>query len=127
MVADSVVARVRVGVARLVGEQIDRSHSQKPSSTLGPGDVDRVANAPVSQPAGVAHVHAGLPGQIELASGGELGAQLGTLVAGSVEGELLHGHGIEDSAWKVRGGRSGVRFWYNRPSFYPESSSAATP
>lgn len=98
--ADGVVARVRVRVTGLVGVEVHRSHAQQPSSTLGPGDVDGVAHAPVLQPAGVAHVHAGLPRQVQLSGGGQPSAQLGALILGFVEGELVDGGGVEDSAWE---------------------------
>lgn len=88
--ADSLVARVRVGVSRLVGEQVDGSHSQEPPSTLRPGNVDGVAYAPVRQPASVTHVHAGLPGQVKLPGGSETGTEFGTLIYCFIEAKLLY-------------------------------------
>lgn len=104
--ADSIVARVWVGVSCLVGEQIDSSHSQEPPSTLGPGDIDRVAYTPVRQPASVTHIHASLPGQVKLSGGGEPGAEFGTLISRFIEGKLLYRNGVEDSAWEERGGET---------------------
>lgn len=97
MVADSIVARVWVRISCLIGEQVDSPHSQEAPSTLRPGDVDRVTYTPVRQPAGIANIHAGLPGKVQLSSGGESCSKLGTLIPGFIEGKLLHRRGIEDS------------------------------
>lgn len=101
--ADSIIARVWVGVSCLVGEQVNGSHSQEPPSTLRPGDVDGVTHTPVPQPASITHIHAGLPGQVKLSSGGEPSSKFSTLVTCFIEAELLYRHGVEDSAWKERG------------------------
>lgn len=95
---DGIVARVGVRESRLVGKQVDGSDSQEPTTTLRPGDVDGVPYASVCQPACITHVHAGLPGQVELSSSSQPGTQFGALVLGLIEGELLHRHGVEDSA-----------------------------
>lgn len=105
MEADGIVARVWVGISCLVGEQVDGSHSQEPPSTLRPGDVDGVAYTSVRQPASVTYIHASLPGQVKLSGGGKPSTEFGTLISGFIEGELLHRHGVEDSAWEERGGR----------------------
>jgi len=105
--ADSIVARVRVRVSGLVGEQVDGSHSQEPPSTLRPGDVDGVADTPVPQPAGVAHVHAILPGQVKLSGGGESGTEFSALTSCFVEGKLLDRHGVEDPSWEESGEQKG--------------------
>lgn len=90
MEADSIVTRARDGVACLVREQVDRSDSQEAASTLRPGNVDGVAYAPVAQPAGIAHVHAALPGQIKFSGGGKSGTQFTALILSFVESELLY-------------------------------------
>uniref|UniRef100_A0A3B4WQ68 Uncharacterized protein n=1 Tax=Seriola lalandi dorsalis TaxID=1841481 RepID=A0A3B4WQ68_SERLL len=65
------------------------SHSQKPSSTLRPGDVNRVAHTSVSQPASVTHIQSSLPGQVQFSGGGKPGAEFGTLISCFIERKLL--------------------------------------
>lgn len=98
--ADSVIARVWVRISGLVWEEVNSSHSQKPSSTLRPGDVDWVTNTPVPQPAGVTHVHASLPRQVQLPGGCQPRTELGALILCFVEGKFLNRRGVEDSAWE---------------------------
>lgn len=102
--ADGIVARVWVGVSCLVGEQVNGSHSQKPSTTLRSGDVDGVTNAPVRQPTSITHIHASLPGQVKFSSSGESGTKFCTLISCFVEAKLLHRHGVENSAWEETDG-----------------------
>lgn len=97
LVADGIVARVWVGVPCLVGKQVDCPHPQQATSTLWPGHTDGVTHTPVRQPAGAAHIHASLPGQVQLSSGGEPCSQLDTLISSFIEGKLLYGRGVKDS------------------------------
>ena len=69
MVAYGIIAGIRIRVSRLVGVQVDGPDPQQAPSTLGPGQVDGVADAAVPEPAGAAHVHAVLPGQVEFPCG----------------------------------------------------------
>ena len=78
--------------------QVDGPHSQEVAPAVRPGLGDGVSHAAVSQPAGAAHVHATLPGQVELARSGQPGAQPPALVGCLLEGELLRGCCIEDLA-----------------------------
>lgn len=64
-----------VGEASAVGVAVDGAYAGLVSTTVLPGNVDGVADAAVGQPAGVTLVEAGLPGQVELAHGGQLGSQ----------------------------------------------------
>lgn len=76
--------------------QIDGPHTEEVAPAVGPGLGDGVAHAAVSQPAGTAHVHAALPGQVQLARGGQPGAQPPALIGGLLEGELLWRRRIKD-------------------------------
>lgn len=76
--------------------QIDGPHTEEVAPAVGPGLGDGVAHAAVSQPAGAAHVHAALPGQVQLACGGQPGAQPPALIGGLLEGELLWRRRIKD-------------------------------
>lgn len=64
-----------VGEAGPIGVAVDRSHAGLVPSAVPPRDVDGVAHTAVSQPARVALVQTGLPGQVQLAHGGQLGSQ----------------------------------------------------
>lgn len=70
-VAEGIVAGFREWVSRLVGVEVNSPHPQQTSSTLWPANVNGVADAPVTQPAGVTHIHPALPGQVELTSSGQ--------------------------------------------------------
>lgn len=83
----------------LVGRvQVNGPHAHQVPSTIGPCSGNGVANAAVSQPARTAHVHAILPGQVQLARGGQAGSQAVAFVKSFLEGELLRGGGVEDFA-----------------------------
>ena len=99
-------------VSRLsVGVDVPGYHSHRPSSTLCPFNVYRVAGTLVSQPACLTHIHAVLPCQVQLSSCGQTATQFGTLVSSFVEGELFFRGGEKYPAW-VGGQRvgSGLHF-----------------
>lgn len=100
--ADGIIARIWVRISGLISEEVNSSHSQKPSSTLRPGDVDGVSYTPVPQPPSVTHIHASLPRQVELSGGRKPSTQFGALILCFVEGKFLDRCGIEDSAWEKR-------------------------
>ncbi len=64
-----------VGEAGTVGVVVDSPHPGLISAAVLPRDIDRVADAAVSQPAGVTLVQAGLPGEVELPDSCQLGSQ----------------------------------------------------
>lgn len=70
-----------VGEASAVGVRVDGAHAGLVPAAVLPRDVDGVADAAVSQPARVALVQAGLPGQVELTHCGQLGSK-GVAVCG---------------------------------------------
>lgn len=82
----------------MVGVQIDRSHTQEVAAAVGPSLGDGVAHAAVGQPASAAHVHPALPGQVELARGGQSRPQPPALIGCLLERELLRRGGIKDLA-----------------------------
>lgn len=79
IISTSVAVRVEqshgVGEARAVWVAVDGPHAGLVAAAVLSRDVDGVTDAAVSQPAGVALVQAGLPGEVELADGGQLGSQ----------------------------------------------------
>lgn len=70
------------GEACAVGVVVDSPHSRVISTTVFPWDVDRIADAAISQPARITLVQASLPGKVELPNCGQLGSQ-GLAVGGS--------------------------------------------
>lgn len=98
-VAEGVIAGLRKWVSRLICVQVYSSHPQESPSTLGPADVDGVADAPVPQPAGVADVHPTLPGQVELTSVGQLSSPFRARRQSLGEGELLSRRGVENTPY----------------------------
>lgn len=64
-----------VGEASAVGVAVDGAHAGLVAAAVLPGHVDGVADAAVGQPARVALVQAGLPGQVELTHSGQLGSK----------------------------------------------------
>lgn len=70
-----------VGEASAVGVTVHGAHARLVPATVLPRHVDGVADAAVSQPAGVALVQSGLPGQVELTHSGQLGSK-GVAVCG---------------------------------------------
>lgn len=76
--------------------EVHGPHPQQSPSTLRPGDIDGVADAPVPQPAGVADIQASLPGQVQLACSSQLGPVLKALLLSLGEGELSHRARVED-------------------------------
>lgn len=79
-----------------VGVVVDSPHSGFVSTAVLPRDVDRVTDAAVSQPAGVTLVQAGLPGEVELPDGGQLGPQGMAVGGGCGQAQLLHHCGVEN-------------------------------
>ncbi|CAO2614170.1 hypothetical protein LEMLEM_LOCUS16426, partial [Lemmus lemmus] len=100
-----------IRIACLVGVQIDRPHTQEVAAAVGPSLGDGVTHAAVGQPAGAAHVHPALPGQVELARGGQSCPQPPALIGCLLEGELLRRGGIKDLACEghiTPGGNKGI-------------------
>lgn len=120
-VADGIVAGVGVRVPRLVDVQVHRPHAHQVAPAVGPCSGDGVADAAVGQPARAAHVHAVLPGQVQLPRGGQPRSQAAALVECFLEGELLGGGGVEDFACKqsIRQHRDSVSGLIPVPSLSP--------
>ena len=97
--AEGVVPGQRIQEARLVGVEVDGSHARFVPATGGPWGDDGVAEAAVSQPAGVALVQTTAPGGVELARGGQRGVLGFTELLGFPEGELLQACGEEHLPW----------------------------
>lgn len=100
--AEGMVPGQWVQEARLVGVEIDGSHAWLVPTTGGPWGDNRVAEAAIRQPAGVALVQASAPGGIELARGGQCGVVGFTELLGFLEGELLRSCGKEHLPWGQR-------------------------
>lgn len=109
-VAVGIIAGFGEGVPRLVDVEVHGSYPQQTPSALRPPDVDGVADAPVSQPACIAHIQTSLPGQVQLSCGGQQGPLLTTLFLSLRVGELSHRARVEHTAWERRQqGRMDVR------------------
>ena len=85
---------------RNVGVHIHGYHSHRASSTVIRCSVYGVADTLVSQPAGLTHIEAVLPCQIQLSSCGQTAAQIGTLGTSFVECEHIFRRGEKDPAWE---------------------------
>lgn len=99
-VAVGVVQGCGVGEAGAVGVVVDRPHPGLVPAAVLPWDVDGVAGAAVGEPAGVALVQAGLPGEVELPDGGQLGSQGMAVSGGRGQAQLLRHCGVEDFTWE---------------------------
>lgn len=97
--AESVVPGQRVWKARLVGIEVDGSHTWLVPAAGGPRGDDGVAEAAVRQPAGIALVQAAAPGGVELAGGGERGVLRLAELQRLLEGELLQACREEYLPW----------------------------
>lgn len=119
--AEGVVPGQWVQEARLVGVEVDSSHARLVPTAGWPWGDNGVAEAAVSQPAGVALVQAAAPGSIELARGGQCGILGFTELLGFPEGELLQACGKEHFPWGAEaGGRCDPpRSWPVHPSAHP--------
>lgn len=98
-VAVGVVQGCGVGEAGAVRVVVDGPHAGLVSATVLPRNVDRVAGAAVSKPAGVTLVQAGLPGQVELPHSGQLSSQGMAVGRGCGQAQLLWHCGVEDFTW----------------------------
>ena len=85
----------------MVGVQVDGPDPQQAPPTLGPGQVDGVADAAVQQPPGTALVQPLAPGGVELAGGGQRGVELLTVLHSLLVGEAVVVAGVEHLAWET--------------------------
>lgn len=88
--------------ARLVGVEVDCSHTRFVPTTGRPRGDDGVSEAAICQPASIALVQAVAPGSVELASGGQGGILGFTKDLCFLEGELLQACDKEHFTWGQR-------------------------
>lgn len=83
-----------------VGVVVYCAHARLVSTAVFPGDIDRVADAAVGEPAGVTLVQAGLPGEVKLSDGSQLSSQHVAMCGSCSQTEFLWHCGVEDLTWK---------------------------
>lgn len=93
--AVDIVFSVNFGEARLVAVSVHGSDPGFPASTALPRGDDRVAHAPVSQPARTAVVQPIVPGHVQLSCGGQLSPVTQTVGLGLPESETLRVGAVE--------------------------------
>lgn len=86
---------MNLGEARLVAVLVHGSDPRFTTPTALPRGDDRVAHAPVCQPAWTAVVQPIIPGHVQLSRGGQLGPVTQTVGLGLPESETLRGGTVE--------------------------------